>query len=200
MTDSLQTAAAKTRRRWISLGETVGILALLISAGGLWLSYQSRVDEKTSVVAQAVAKRAPLVLSASVADEGRLLRLAPAGSNVVIQTQTVGFPNAIGAASVDTTGNARIEAEWFESGLREAIKSSKTTRRLPVAIVTRYTVDGDMAEDRAVYEIGFTTHSRLLRPDAVTLEGLTLVARGVKDGQAKIDARWAAAHPASAAR
>ena len=36
---------------------------------------------------------------------------------------------------------------------------------------------------------------RLLRPDAVTLEGLMLAARGVKDVQARVDARWLALHP-----
>ena len=188
-------AAAKSRRRFISLGETVAILALAVSAGGLWLSWQSRVEDRTSVAAQAVARRVPLILSASAADDGRVLRLAPAGNGVVIQTQTIAFPTAIGAASVDTTGNARLEAGWFDDGLRKAIRGSKVARRLPVAIITRYTVDGDMAEDSAVYDIGFATHARMLRPDAVTLEGLTLVARGVRNGQARIDARWAATHP-----
>lgn len=186
------------RRRFISLGETIALLALVVSAGGLWLTYQSRLDDRASVTAQAVAKRAPLVLSATAADEGRVLRLAPAASGMVVQTQTIRFPGAVGAAAVDTTGNARIEAEWFDAGLRKALRGTTGARRMPVAIVTRYTVDGDMAEDRAVYDIGFSTHARVLRPDAVTLEGLTLVARGVKDGQARIDARWTAAHPAAA--
>ncbi len=193
MTDTAE--AARTRRRWINLGEIIAIAALLISAAGLWDSHQQRARDEGSAKSQAVAKRAPLVLIAKAGADGRILRLAPADQNQVIQTQTLIFPAVLAVAPADTTGNARIESAWFESALRGGIKgSARPVRRLPVGVVTRYIVDGEVAEDHAVYDVGFSTHSRLLRPDAVTLEGLMLAARGVKDVQARVDARWLALH------
>lgn len=194
MTETPQQAAATRRRRWITFGETIGVLALIISAAGLWDSHQQRLAEKAG--SSVVAPKAPLVLKASADAEGRTLRISAANGDQVIQTQTIIFPAALAVSSVDSIGNPRIETAWFEDKLHAAVHGDTATRRLPVAIVTRYIQDGDSREDSAIYDIGFSWRSRLLRADAPRLEGMTLVARGGDKLQARLDARWSRAHPA----
>jgi hypothetical protein len=109
------------------------------------------------------------------------------------------FPKALDLASVDTVGNPRIEAGWFASALRGAVGDDRRKARLPVGVVTRYTDNGIDREDTAIYDIGHGWRSRLLQPDALVLEGITLVARAPKDLQARLDARWANLHPPKAA-
>lgn len=57
-------------------------------------------------------------------------------------------------------------------------------------IATTYVAGTITATDRALYDLGFSLHGRLLRPDAVTIEGVSLVRRGGGDLQAAADARF----------
>lgn len=187
-----ESSEARTRRRWISVGEVVGVLALLISAASFWDSHQERATEGKATTP--VARAAPLVLSGMV-DAGRdRIDLRAASSTQVIQTQTIRFPTAVRADAVDTTGNARIEAGWFESGLRSALREShaKGRHRVAVGIETVY-LDGDARRtDRAIYDIGYRLNPRFLRPDVVEVEGVSLVqARVGADLQKRVDARFA---------
>ena len=196
MADDTPAEAAKRRRRWITLGETIAILALAISAASLWDSHQQRQEERAVAAREKAApvRVAPLVLTASVADEGAMLRLAAANSDRVIQTQTLVFPTALGLDSVDTVGNPRLEAGWFAAGLRTALGDDRKSRRLPVGIITHYLDNGVERTDTAIYDIGHDWRSRLIGSDVPVLEGITLVSRG-GDAQAKVDARWTKAHP-----
>jgi hypothetical protein len=194
MTD--KPAAETAKRRWISIGETVGILALLISAISLWDSHQDRAETRASAAQVKPVKVPPLVLTATADAEGEVLRLASPNSDRVIQTQTIVFPKALDVNSVDTVGNPRIEAEWFASALRDALGDDRTKGRLAVGIVTRFTDNGTEREDTAIYDIGHGWRSRLLQRDAPVLEGITLVARSPKDLQAALDSRWRKRHPA----
>lgn len=198
----LPAEAARQRRRWISIGETIGILALIISGISLWDSHQDRVENRAAAAKVSPAIAAPLVLTARSEDEGDMLRLASPGSDRVIQTQTILFPKALGVASIDTVGNPRIEADWFANGLREALgddrKVGRQIGRLPVGIITRYTDNGTERTDTAVYEVGHGWRSRLLQPAVPVLEGITLVTRRPGAVQAAIDARWKKAHPVKA--
>jgi hypothetical protein len=195
MTDSPAAETAK-RRRWISIGETVGILALLISAISLWDSHQERAETRAAAAQVKPVKVPPLVLTATADAEGEVLRLASPNSDRVIQTQTIVFPKALDVDSIDTVGNPRIEAEWFASELRDALGDDRTKGRLPVGIVTRFTDNGIEREDMAIYDIGHGWRSRLLQRDAPVLEGITLVARAPKNLQAALDSRWNKRHPA----
>jgi hypothetical protein len=195
MTDKPAAETVK-RRRWISIGETVGILALLISAISLWDSHQERAETRAAAAQVKPVKVPPLVLTATADADGEVLRLASPNSDRVIQTQTIVFPKALDVDSVDTVGNPRIEAEWFAGELRDALGDDRTKGRLPVGIVTRFTDNGTEREDTAIYDIGHGWRSRLLQRDAPVLEGITLVARSPKDLQAALDSRWRKRHPA----
>ena len=191
-----ETPEARTRRRWITVGEIIGIAALVISGLSYWDAHQERVAPPKAV--SAPVKAAPLVLTGTVDAARDRIDLHPASSEQVIQTQTIRFPVVVRADAVDTTGNARIEAGWFDGGLRAALKGAKLhagRHRLAVGIETSFVAGEATRTDRAVYDIGYTLHERLLRPDAVAIEGVSLVRRTGSDLQAAVDARFAGQVP-----
>jgi hypothetical protein len=192
-----ETTEARTRRRWITMGEIIGIAALIISGLSYWDAHQERVaPPKPPTVVP--AKEKPLVLTGTLSAARDRIDLRPASSDDVIQTQTIRFPATVRADAVDTTGNARIEAGWFESGLRAALKGTKLhagRHRLAVGIETSYVAGDATRTDRAVYDLGYTLHERMLRPDAVAIEGVSLVQRVNGDLQAAVDARFAGQLP-----
>lgn len=190
--------AAKIRRRWITLGELLAIAALAISGLTLWNSYKERANsetERAALAQKADAKARTLVLKAQVAGGGDMLALAPIDSDQAIQGQTILFPKALGLAPIETTGDARIEADWFANALRKA-RDKETAhaagdRRLPVAITTRY-VSGDAPLiDTAVYAIGYGFEGRFLGGDAVKLKGLSLIRHTrASDAQKALNSAW----------
>ena len=192
MTDVPESPAAKRRRlRLISFAELIGVLALVISGASYWDAHREKAAAETP------ATPAPLLLTAAAADADRaVLTLKPARSDAVIQTQTVIFPTDVRTDTVDTTGNARIEAGWMDTAIRRNVPAERDARppHLPLGIVTEFMDGGTPRRDAAIYDVGYTLHTRLLRPRAVELEGMTLVRRVPVAGlRAAVDARWTAA-------
>ncbi|PZN93634.1 MAG: hypothetical protein DCF31_12000 [Alphaproteobacteria bacterium] len=185
---------AQRRRRWLTIGETVGVLALLISAASFWDSHQQRVAERQPAPAVKAAVK-PLMLNSFADDDGRLLTIASPNPDRVIQTQTILFPTALAIDKVDTVGSPRLESGWFAGALNKLPHTSGKAGRLPVAIVTQYLDDGIQREDSAIYDIGYRWRSRIIGSDVPAMEGMTLVSRGGAKLQARLDARWAKAQP-----
>jgi len=191
--------AAAIRRRWITLGEVLAVMAVLISALTLWNSWGERSENEAAKRAEAhreTTRAATLVLTAAASGRDRLA-LKPGSADQTVQGQTITFPAALGAAPAETTGEPRIEAAWFDDALKKARNKaglpddSRGDERLPVAITTRFLVDGEVHEDVALYDIGYTISGRWLSGHSIALRGLSLVSH-VKSGnaQAKLDARW----------
>ena len=82
----------------------------------------------------------------------------------------------------------------FEARRVELLQARKARQgRMPVGIQTVYIEDGQTRTDRAVYQLGYSLHPRMLRGDKLELEGLSLARRGVAgDLQAAADNLWAA--------
>ncbi|HEX4711640.1 hypothetical protein [Phenylobacterium sp.] len=205
---------ARKRRlplRWLSLAEFVGIVAVAIAALGYWDSHRERTQTDRERAAAEQEKRAEaragvlklsFLMTGTPESGGGRLRLATVHPEQVIQTQALSFPSDVRGDAVQTTGNPRIEAGWFEGGLDKALHThgSKARQgRLPVGIVTVFIEDGQTKTDRALYLVGYSLHPRVLRSDRVELEGLSLLRRGVgEDVQGAVDARWASQAPAPA--
>lgn len=190
----------RLRLRWLTLAEIVGVSALLIAGLGYWDNHResAQADRERAAAqaerqaeARAQAIKQSFLMTGRPEEDGARLRLASANPDQVIQTQTLWFPAAIRGAPAETTGNPRLQAEWFDGGLRKArLKHG----RLPVTVRTVYVADGQTQTDTALYMVGFNLKSRLLRPARVELEGLSLVRRGVTgDPQAAAEAAWTAA-------
>ena len=188
---------AAIRRRWITLGELLAIAAVAISGLTLWNSYKERTTsevERTVEAKKAETKSRTLILKGSVSKDGDRLDLVPTAGDQIIQSQTILFPSALKLSPVETTGDARIEADWFASPLKKARAGAKKAPgdlRLPLAITTRYVAGDATVSDTAVYQIGYGLEGRFLGGDAVKLKGLSLSRRmEPKDAQKVLDASW----------
>lgn len=197
-----QSAEAKaTRRRWVTIGEVVGIAALLVSAMSFWDSHRERSDaavERARAEKHAVVQKSFILTASGL---GEILKLKPARESQAIQDQSMTFPTAVRADTVDAAGDAKIESSWIADGVRPLKDdgNEKRVHRVPVAIVTRYVSDGDVQIDRAIYDLAYTLHGRFLRGAEVRLEGLSLLRRGVaEDPRPALDAIWARRAPAKA--
>lgn len=194
--------AAEIRRRWLTLGEILAVVAVVISALTLWLNWAERSDttaQKTAESSQAAKQAATLTLSAQWTAKGDRLALKPASSDQQVQGQTISFPAALGLDPVETTGEPRIEAGWFESALKKMRSraglpdDSRGDERLPVIVTTTFLADGSQHEDVALYDIGYTIKGKLFSGHALDLRGLSLV-KHVKAGNAAAELSARAAH------
>ncbi|OHC95942.1 MAG: hypothetical protein A3H25_10580 [Sphingomonadales bacterium RIFCSPLOWO2_12_FULL_63_15] len=200
-TEKRAAEAAAIRRRWITLGEMLALLAVSISGLTLYLNWSDKQDEraeKAIASRQASVRAAKLILNARADGDDRLI-LTPAAADQIVQSQTFLFPAALDIAPVSTTGEARIEARWFDNALKRARDKAKLPdnsvgdENLPVFITTRFVVNGEAREDRAIYDIGYGISGRWLSGHDVTLRGLSLVTReNGTSPAATVDARWAA--------
>lgn len=178
----------------------LAVAAVAISALTLWDSHQDRVRSENKAAAsetRASAEAATLVLRAAPVNEGTRLTLVPLNGEQAIQAQTILFPSALKLSPVETTGDPRIEAGWFDDALKRARKAAgeaeepKGDQRLPIVVVTHYLADGQNHTARAIHDIGYTLEGRFLRGSAVTLRGMSIVGTvGEKNMQAALDALW----------
>jgi hypothetical protein len=178
--------------RWLSLGEFVAIAALVIAGLGYWDTHRERVaaDREHQAEQQAGAAKMTFLMTGTVGENGDRVALASLHPEQVIQTQTVWFPHAVRGDSVETTGNPRLEAGWIDDGLRKAAGKVRHGR-LPVGVQTVFIEDGQTKTDRAVYQLAYSLHPRVLRAARVELEGLSLARHGViGDLQAAVDRMW----------
>ena len=191
--EAAETAAI--RRRWITLGEVLAVVAVTISGLTLWNSYSERSGaeaEKQAARQQAAAEAQRLILRGTRAGNGKQLALAPLDPEQVIQSQTLRFPTALDADAIDTVIDPRIEAGWLEPAVKKAGKAkSSGDARLPVLITTRFVSDGRSYADTSIYDVGYKAESGFLSGTDVELRGLSHVERvGAKDAQAKLDGLW----------
>jgi len=198
--------AASVRRRWITLAEILGVIAVLISGLTLWNSYRQRTAdeaEKAAERSQAEAEAQVLLLRATPDREGEILRLASAGEGQTIQNQTVAFPGPLAVATIDTLIEPRIEARWFEQALLRARQAggardgSRGDERIPVAITTLFFSAGAMHRDAAIYDIGYRVEGGgLFGGHKIRMRGISRVETVQPRAlQARLDALWRSRQP-----
>jgi hypothetical protein len=190
---------AAIRRRWITLGEVLAVVGVLISALALWNSWvERRADERDRAAEKAEQGAASRTLILKASGGGKRLALSPHDAEQVIQGQTILFAAPLGLGAIDTT-DGRIEADWVKRAVKKAHEDDAKKRagdaRMPVAITTRFTAGGGATlEDTALYDIGYKeSGGGLLGGTDVELKGLALVQRvPAARAQAKVDALWKA--------
>ncbi|MDB5685183.1 MAG: hypothetical protein JWM75_2881 [Sphingomonas bacterium] len=197
--------AASIRRRWITLGEVLAVAAVAISGLTFWNSYSERSHaeaERSSESRKAQVKAATLLLKAEPSRDGERLSLSALSPEQTIQAQTISFPTALGVAPAETTGEPRIEGDWFEDGLKKARRAAQRKdetagdERLPVAIRSQFLADGALHDDVAIYDVGYVLEGRLIGGSALKLRGISLVGRaGATSAQARLDAIWKKRQP-----
>ena len=166
-----ETEEKARRRRRIALGEAIGIAALLISALGLYNSWRNGED-KPAVVIDRAPKPIPLVLRGVLADDGKVINLAPLEeSHALDQVVITARPPAKGTATFgsDPMLSAAMVETWLpDSGKREGGGT------LAVDTVARYVETGETRTAKLRYRIGYEwKDGGLLRGKSVRLTGFS---------------------------
>ena len=201
MSDDKQTPAerkeaAAIRRRWITLGEVLAVIGVLISGLALWNSWSERsAAEKERVAEKAKQANVSRILLLKTSGGGKRLALTAHDPDQAIQSQTLHFPSAFGLGAFDTT-EPRIEAEWVKRAVKKAREKDEKVRgdaRMPVAITTRFIADGRSFTDTALYDVGYKeSGGGLFEGSEVELKGLSLIGRTTAaKAQGRLNALWA---------
>lgn len=189
--------AAAIRRRWITLGEVLAVIGVLISGLALWNSWSERsAAEKERAAEKAQQANVSRILLLKTSGGGKRLALTAHDPDQAIQSQTLLFPSAFGLGAFETT-EPRIEAEWVKRAIRKAHDKDEAVRgdaRMPVAIATRFVADGRSFSDAALYDVGYKeSGGGLFEGSEVELKGLSLIGRTTPaKAQEQLDALWAA--------
>jgi len=132
----------QTRRRWINLGETIALLALVVSAAGVWIAWKSSNEDKaTRIVEQ--RQSVPLSLRGSADRDGEALTIVPVESSHGLQSLTVTLK---GAPPIEVGSHGRLQASDVQGALKDRPKEAKdVTHSVPVRIDARYV---EMGKDR----------------------------------------------------
>jgi hypothetical protein len=133
---------SETRRRWITLGEIIGIAALIVSGIGVWIAWKSsNEDRPTRVVEQRSA--VPLALRGTADGDGGTLTIMPADPSHALEGLIVSIK---GAAKIDVGSDGRLSASDVQAALKDRQKEAKdVTHSVPVRIDARYV---EMGKDR----------------------------------------------------
>ena len=132
-------AQKKSRLRWVTLGEAVAIAALIVSAGGLWLTW--RTSDKGEGPTEVVEKRqaVPLALRGKTTDDGRTLEISPVETGHALQSLDV---MVAGSSAIEAGSDGRVDASDLESALGDKADDGKGTHRVRVRIASKYVEAG----------------------------------------------------------
>ena len=133
---------SETRRRWITVGEIIALLALIVSAVGVWIAWKSSNEDRTTrVVEQRSA--VPLALRGSVDSGGDTLTIMPADPSHALEGLTVAIK---GGSTIEVGSDGKLSASDVEAALKDREKEAKdVTHSVPVRVDARYV---EMGKDR----------------------------------------------------
>ena len=132
---------SERRRRLINLGELIALAALIVSALGVWIAWQSSKQDKPTRVVEQHAP-VPLALRATVDGDGRALTLVPADPSHALESATVTIK---GQPPIEVGSDGRLAASDVESALNHQKDAKDVAYSVPVRIDTRYV---EMGKDR----------------------------------------------------
>ena len=140
------------RRRWISLGETIAIAALIVSAVGVWIAWKSSNNDRPTEVIEH-RRAVPLALRATVDSDGRSLTIIPADPSHGLESLKVTIK---GASPIDVGSDGRLSASDVEAALQGREKEAKdVTHSIPVRIDARYVEAGADRRGGGTYNLRY---------------------------------------------
>jgi hypothetical protein len=132
---------SQRRRRWITIGELIALLALIVSAVGVWISWKSSGDDDkpTRIVEQ--RQSIPLSLRGKREDDGERLEISPVESSHALESLTITLP---GASPIEVGSDGVIDVSDLAAALKGHENEPKD-RSLSVRarIETRYVEAGN---------------------------------------------------------
>jgi len=101
-------------KRRMPIGEIIAFAALIVSALGVWIAWQSsKKDGPTRVVEQ--HQPIPLTLRAKREDDGARLNISPVESSHALESLTVALP---GASPISVGSDGELSASDVEAALK----------------------------------------------------------------------------------
>lgn len=191
MTDKHRHDEAATRRRWVSLAETVAIAGVFIAGLTLYFSWvEKREDRAEQAAAKQAEQRAGNVvtLRATRAKGGKRLLLSDSAHQ--IDSIDVTFPSQLGVQQQEAVAKPAIEADWVKGEMLTLTDGGKDNAKgkLPVLIASTFWDGETKRTDRAIYDVVWATEGKLIMGREFKLEGLVLRERG--GDQRRLDAIW----------
>ena len=168
MADS-PTPESKARRRWITLGETIAIAALAISALGLWNSWRGDEAEKAALP---VEKKAaiPVAFRGKAEADGKAMTIAPVEPGHSLESLTLTVP---GKPPLSIGSDGRLAASEVQSLVGEAAKGKAGS--VGARIEARYIEAGTLKRGGGHYRISYRWEDGgLFGGDRLRLTGLSL--------------------------
>jgi len=128
----------RRRLRWLTLGELLAVIAVAISALGLWKSWNGE-EKPTAVV---VEQRQPIALTlrGKAEDDGRTLEIAPVEPSHALQSLAITFPGKAPAITIGSDGE--LAANDVEDALGKEADRDKSTHRLRLTMQADYVEAG----------------------------------------------------------
>lgn len=136
------------RKSLVSLGESIALAALIISALGLWIAWQdSSKDGPTRIVEQRQA--IPLTLRGKPQDGGKTLEITPVEPGHGLQSLIV---TVKGGQPIDVGSDGVLAANDLQRALGE---TNRKEGRVTVAIDARFVEGGADRKARRTYTIRY---------------------------------------------
>jgi hypothetical protein len=105
---------SQRRRRWITLGETIALAALVVSAVGVWISWKSNGEEKSARLVEQ-RQSIPLTLRGKRENDGKSLEISPVESSHALESLSVTLP---GASPIQVGSDGELSASDVEAALK----------------------------------------------------------------------------------
>ena len=145
-------AKRRSRLRWVTLGEAVAIAALIVSAAGVWLSWQGSDQDKAPTKVIEERQPVPLALRGKVQDDGKSLEISPVEAGHALQSLNVIVG---GGTAIDLGSSGELGASDFERALGDKAADGKGTNRIRVRIDAKYVEAGADKSATGSYVIGY---------------------------------------------
>ena len=170
MTDSPSNESKARKRRWISFGETVGVIAVTISALGLWNSW--RTDEADKPTPQVETKTAiPIAFRGTVENDGRAMTIAPVEPGHALESLAV---SVAGKPAISIGSDGRLAASQVQPLIGDPGDDPKAGS-LTIRLEARYIEAGTVRRGGGRYRISYRwDDGGLFGGDKLRLTGLSL--------------------------
>lgn len=145
-------AERASRKRLVNVGEGIGVIAVIISALGLWNSWRGSDDRKpesSTIIEQKSA--VPLALRGRVDDDGKILTISAVEPGHAIDSLTL---TVAGKSPVTVASDGQLSASSIESAVPPATRQQRTGV-VSVRIAARYVEAGEDRRGGGTYRLSY---------------------------------------------
>lgn len=140
----------RRRLRWLTLGELLAVIAVAISALGLWKTWGS-AEQPTTIVEQ--RRPIALTLRGKAENDGRSLVISPVEPAHALQSLTITLPGV--AAPLNIGSDGELSAGDLENALGKSADRGKGTQRVRARMQADYVEAGVVRQAGGNYTLAY---------------------------------------------